>query len=330
VKQKSQSKGGVKVAKIKYTGKVGTGSRAFFQPLCTRPKHGYMKEKYLQAPYQRNGYTWHEAVFPNIISFYEYLKSSPQTIPLSAGKRKSLLKNKRFCGAPLPKAIDYIVAGYNSGFEQFLELKKELDSKIIVPSNAARYKKTSAGSRVHVPSAIAGSPEYMLKPVRREERKFVNIHFNLSYIYETKQQIIRNRGLIALNLIDLLQSNNYKVNLKAFDISSYGDEIVCITIGLKNFEETINVSNCYYPFVAKEFCRRLLFYCLETMNVKNDWYEGYGHVFRIEEIRGLLGILEGEIVFGSPKEMGITRQLNKSVDTVFKKINLDQYIRLRR
>jgi hypothetical protein len=66
------------------------------------------------------------------------------------------------------------------------------------------------------------------------------------------------------------------------------------------------------------------------MNVKNDWYEGYGRVFRIEEIRGLLGIPESEIVFGSPQEMGITKQLHQSVDNVFRKINLDQYIRLKR
>ena len=289
-----------------------------------------MKEKYLKAPYQRAGYTWHEAVFPNIISFYNYLKSSPKTNPLFEGRRRSLSPDNRYCGVPLSEAIDCMVAGYNDDFEQFLELKKELDSKIFVPVNAARYKKTSSGSRIHVPSAVAGSPDYMLKPVRREERKFVNIHFNLSYPYKTKKEIIRNRGLIALNLIDLLQSNNYRVNLKAFDISSYGDEIVYVTIGLKNFEDTINIPSCYYAFVAKEFCRRLLFYCLETMYVKNDWYVDYGKVFGIGEIRGLLGIPESEIVFGSPKEMGITKQLNKSVDTVFKKINLDQFIRLRR
>jgi hypothetical protein len=66
------------------------------------------------------------------------------------------------------------------------------------------------------------------------------------------------------------------------------------------------------------------------MYVKNDWYVDYGKVFGIREIRGLLGIPENEIVFGSPKEMGITKQLYGSVDTVFKKINLDQYIRLKR
>ena len=328
MKQKSQLEGGVKFENTNR--KVGTGLCAFLWPLYARPEHGRMKEKYLQAPYRRDGYTWHEAVFPNIISFYEYLKSNPKTNPLSAGKRGSLSINNVFHGAPLPKAINYIVTGYNDDFDQFLELKKELDSKIIVPQNAARYKKSSTGSRIHVPSAIAGSPNYMIKPIRREEKKFVNIHFNLSYEYNTKKALIRNRGLIALNLIDLLQSHNYKVNLKAFDISSYGDEIACITIGLKNFEETINVSNCYYPFVAKEFCRRLLFYCLETMYVKNDWYDGYGKVFGIEEIRGLLGIPENEIVFGTPQEMGITKQLHQSVDNVFKKINLDQYIRLKR
>ena len=288
-----------------------------------------MKDKYLIAPYQHDGYIWHEANFPNIISFYEYLKSNPRINPIFVGKRSSLSIDRRFYGTSLSDAIQYLVAGYNKDFEQFLELKKELDSKIIVSPNVPRYQKTSVGSRIHIPSAIAGSPNYMIKPGRREELKFINVHFNLSYSYRTKKELITNRGLIALNLIDLLQSNNYRVNLSAFEIATYGDEVIYINIGLKNFENSINVSNCYYAFTAKEFCRRLLFYCLETMYVKNEWYINYGNTVGSAKIRELLKIPENDIVFGPPQEMGITKQLHQSVKNVFKKINLDQYISLK-
>lgn len=286
--------------------------------------------KYILEPKVVNGITWYYAIFPSLVALYNYLKSNPKINKDVFITRASLNKDYTFHGEPLDKSIEYLLGGYNRDLDQFLKLQRQLDSKITSLPKVSKFENTVVGSRIHIPNALAGSPNFMIKPSNYDEQKFVNIYFSFSYSERTMEEEIRNRGLITLNLIRLLENNNYKVNLSTFSLSYIGDEYMYIVIQLKKYNSNLSVSDCYFPFVSKEFSRRILFYCKETMPVEDkNWGFNYGRVFTLDQMRNILNLKENDILIGSPTYMGVNEDLEESVNNMFEKININKYVKIK-
>lgn len=227
--------------------------------------------------------------------------------------------------------IVFIVLVLGLSLFLFCALKRELDSRIVFNSTYSDFEKTTVGSRICIPNVLAGSPKFMIKPAKEKQLKFVDVYYNLGYPQFASDEVIRNRVLIALNSIKILENNDYRVNLNAFKILKNENEYAYLSITLKKLESLLSVSECYYPFVGKEFSRRVLFYWLETMPLKTSgWQYSYGTHLENNEIREILKLNDEDILIGYPSQMDITSDLEESVQNCFENIKLDKYIKMKK
>ncbi|MDD4624337.1 MAG: hypothetical protein PHX40_03095 [Bacilli bacterium] len=279
-----------------------------------------------------NGKIWYKAHFSSLMALHNYLKSNPKINTRIFETRQSISDDESFHGEPLDTAITYLKGGYKKNFKDFIALKRELDSRIVFNSTYSDFEKTTVGSRICIPNVLAGSPKFMIKPAKEKQLKFVDVYYNLGYPQFASDEVIRNRGLIALNLIKILENNDYRVNLTTFKLLKvYDKEYMYISIILKNQNDLLNVSQCYFPFVGVEFNRRIMFNLIETMNVRESyWQNSYGTHIKNDETRERLELPKNAILIGFPSQMGITDDLNESFNNVMENIDIDKYVKIKK
>lgn len=167
-------------------------------------------------------YTVYAFNFKNPLDLCEYVRKAeintkifPEHIVKSGGSEGD---DKTFNGGGwyqtrnVKQAIDFCSDGWHEGFEFFKSLKKTLDYR---------------GDKLNLLS--------------RSKEKPINILVNLSYCWETTKGAVVNRGVIIQNLVNELERNGYKVNLKTFALIYYENEISCIVVNLKSIQEHLDM-----------------------------------------------------------------------------------------
>lgn len=202
----------------------------------------------------------YEAKFSSLLDVYDYLKSKPKINSEIYNTRESESSDLNFHGVPLEKAISYLKSGYTEGLSDFIELKKEIDRKISPPTETYTMETGKVGGRVHVPSALGGSSNFMIKPVYYEEHKYVDINYQIALKAGTSRKEFKNKGIAALSLITLLEKHGINVNLNAFSMSETNREYSLLLFQLKKYGGLIDTYGAYYAFTSKEFLRRICFY----------------------------------------------------------------------
>lgn len=283
---------------------------------------------YLKVYRDSNGHKVLKYTFPSITSLVQYLKDTPVNMRVFGGYICSEIDTEpEFRGEPLKDTLEHLIYGYNQDYQHYREISNVSDIRFsqdigqIPPRSIRSY----VGSRVDIPAYVYGSPRNMRRVVRVGQRKIINFYFQLSYPAGTKEEEIINRGIIAMQLIKALENVGYSINLIGFELDqeSYRDEkeIFYVTINLKDADLTLNESKCIGPFMRKEFLRRVLFRLLETADVSEYWSVSYGSTLPLREARGIMNFSDDDIVFGSPKELGIKgndiyTDLESTIDTL--------------
>lgn len=259
-----------------------------------------------------------------------YLERYPQVNKEIFDTQNSVRGSEAFAGAPLEKAIEYLSGGYDKAFDQFLELKKEIDRLNRRASMERRAVPSVVGSRPNVPAYIAGAPKTMYRMKSIGEKKFATIYVDLSYPSKTTEQQIMNRGILILNLVTLLERSGMGVNLKVFQSCYVGKEALHAEIDLKQPDEQLNVRKCYYPMCGKEFLRRIMARVLESLPVKENWGFSYGMLMSESMRETFLGAPDPKgIYIYSPQEMGIKgKNLADDANAFLEKLELDEEISL--
>ena len=237
----------------------------------------------------------------------------------------SLLEEKSKSGDPLEDALSYLFSGYNKGFDNFLEISRNLKTTITEYNQNFEVTRSFYGGIPFAPLVAANVPDCMI----RIESSYVetrNILFNLSYPHKMTKEQVRNRGLATLYIIDALESQGFVVNFKAFDLSKCKNEIIHTTIDLKSSDETrINLQKCYFLMVAEEALRRVLFRVIELSDVRDkEWGKTYGTSFKLQECRDYFQASSKDIIITNPKDLNITGE-NIYEDTLnmIETLNLD-------
>ncbi|MBO4679457.1 MAG: hypothetical protein J5626_07285 [Lachnospiraceae bacterium] len=265
--------------------------------------------------------------FKSLTELELWLKGDPSVNKNIFKSQKSLYLLEDFAGEPLNVAINYCHGGYETGLDMFMRLKKELESVNVVKSNFRRSVPAVVGSRPHVPNFVAGTPKTMFRLDKAKEKKFIDVYINLAYSGENTDAQIRNRGILALNLISLFESNGIGVNLYAFEASYHFEEIFIADVKLKRPDEIINIGKCYYPLCGKEFIRRLLLRVKESMPFTEKWGLGYGAVLPEMLIRKYMNIDEKKLLILAPDEMGIKgKDIYEDAEAFFEHLNLTDKI----
>jgi len=276
---------------------------------------------------QRKNLTIYKAQFKSLSALQFFLSNNPKVNKNIFFTQKSIEAKEDFAGEPLDKAIQYCVGGYDKDFEIFIKLKKDIEKVNTKFDNRRRTRTAVVGSRPNVPAFIAGAPKTMYRLDRSKEKKFLNIYVNLAYTNGTTNEQIRNRGILVLNLIKILEANDYEVNLKVFEACYVANEVFCASIALKHPGELLNIKKCYYPMCGKEFVRRVMIRLKESIPFKENWHLSYGQIMTDKQTRAVMDIPEDEIVINSPSEMGIIgNDIYEDADNFLQKINLSKEI----
>lgn len=263
--------------------------------------------------------------FSNLTDLYNYLIQDPEVNKKIFNQQASKDVNTSFAGESLEKSIEYLRGGYKVDFDKFDIAVKDVRKFGYEDIDSRKMQRSLHGGIYLSPLVAAGVPDCMIRYIQDSDPKHVTIYFQLSYPHYTTTEQVFNRGIATINLIQILEDKGYIVDLKVFELSTNSNEYIDITINLKQVDEFLNISKCYYPFVSKEFLRRLLFRLLESVPVKTDWNYGYGRSVEDEEIRNFYNLNSKDLVIGAPKTMGISgHDVFEDTVSLFEKLKLSE------
>lgn len=262
--------------------------------------------------------------FSNLNDLYTYLKSNPKVNHDIFMKQSSIHNGADFAGESLEKSIEFLKGGYNINFDKFDIATRNVRYFGDRDIDSRKLVRGLQGGTYLSPLVAAGAPDCMIRYERDTNPKHITVYFHLGYSWITTPEQVFNRGIATINLIQSLEDKGYLVDLKVFDLSSCGDEYFYVNVNLKNIDESLNLTKCYYPFVAKEFNRRLLFRVLESTPVERNWGQGYGQPADIEKIKEFYKLKNKDLIVGSPIDVGITGEdIYDDTVTLFENLNLE-------
>ncbi|MBQ7944022.1 MAG: hypothetical protein IJ326_08185 [Lachnospiraceae bacterium] len=269
----------------------------------------------------------YRAAFPSLSQLYLFLSSNPTLNNFTFATQKSMTFSEAFAGEPLDIAIDYCLGGYEKDFSMFIKLKRDIDRVNLRHVPSRRPRPSVVGSRPNVPAFVAGAPLSMYRMDRVKPKKLITVYINLAYNNNTTEAQIRNRGILTLNLIKLLENNDYIVNFKVFEICAVHNEIFVVNIGLKKPGELLDVKKCYYPLCGKEFLRRVISRVKESMPFREKWHMTYGQLVNEQLARELMDIPEDAILISDPDSMQIYGEnIYADADAFLEKLHLSEMI----
>lgn len=250
-------------------------------------------------------YTSYKYNFYNLTDLYDYLKSNPKANSEIFEFEASIKADGYLCGEPFETAVEYLKGGYKVDFDRFAFEIKKLEVDGYEDDSVKKIEIVPHGGVYLSPLVAAGIPNCMIRYSADADVKRVTIYFQLAYPNQTTTEQIFNRGVATINLIQSLEKSGYLVDLKVFNLVYCGNEFIDVNINLKNTDECLNLSKCYYPLVGREFLRRLLFRVMECSPVKNCWGSSYGRAAQEREIRKFYNLRDNDLVIQSPGLVGI-------------------------
>lgn len=294
--------------------------------------HNHLRyDGYIFEPTEREvdeeTYTLYQARFNNLYELYDYLKSDPPTNRRVFRRLHSETGSEDFAGKPYSEAVEDLMNEYDPGYEEFLTLQRKINTAGLRKVHKYKLVKTVTGGYLDIPAYSAGDPLCYTTEVRVSKPKFVRIHVTLSYYWGTSKKQVLNRAIIITNVIKALEDAGYSVDLNTFELSRNWNELSYIVIQIKKHGQRMDMPGLYKSLCRVEFLRRILFRVLETLDVTNDWEDGYGSTCSEEFTRKVLRLNSNDIFFDQPRSMGIEGEdLAEDFENAIKHLNLEDKI----
>jgi len=279
-----------------------------------------------------NGSTYliYLARFNGMYDIYNYLKGEPKINRKVFKKLSSVENSFDFAGKPYDKAVEDLIDSCDPGYEEFLRLQRNLSKAQQIKVNKYKVVRTVAGGHLNIPAYSTGNPLCYETIERIEQPRFIRVHINLSYSWNTSKSQIFNRAIIITNILKSLENAGYSVDVNTFEISKDSDEIFHAVVQVKKHGEKLNMIALYKTLCNVEFLRRILFRLLETMDVKNSW-SGYGEVLSENFVRKVLNLNKDDIYIGTARELGIYgHDLANDFECAINYLNMDDKINVER
>lgn len=272
-------------------------------------------------------YTRYRVKFNSLYDLYEYLKSEPRLNHEVFKSLESVENDSDFAGVSYEEALEDLINPPRTGFRSFLKLTDKLNNEALGYVKEYVEVKSPAGGTIDIPSYVSGNP-YCFKTTKSiRVRKFLRINIMLSYYSGTTKDQVLNRALIIAALVNAFEQAGYVIEINTFEVSRCYDEIIDIDVNIKGNSETFNKAALYKSLCYVEFLRRILFRILETLDVKNDWYHGYGVTCSESFIRKAKRFDDNDIFFDQPRDMGILgHDIKEDFENAIKHLKLEDKI----
>lgn len=285
--------------------------------------------------YSNNGYEFFEQRFKNRQDLISYLKSATTSSTFISRELASHIISDKYTDWAKTKSFDEALKlfeyGWYEDFDKFLAQKKQIDKYFPYIAKKKTYHNYICGSVPNIVNAINNLPLSMRKIYDdNNQQNIITINYNSSYPCVTTQKQIFNNGLLTLSLIDFFDSLGYRVDLKFYEISKTGNQILYTDIILKSPGERINLQKVYFAFCNPSFLRRIIFRITETTRGLNgQWANGYGRCMSTDEIKRILDIDENNIFINWPSQMGVKGEdIEEDIKSFLDAVVLGNYIKI--
>ena len=275
-------------------------------------------------------YLYYLVRFSNLYDIYNFLKSKPEINKRIFTSLSSRTGTISFSGMPYDEAVEDLIDFSDTNYFEFVDLVKDIANA--KGGSIHKYKTvySLAGGRVYTPNYSVGSPYCYETEEQIKKPKFINVYSALSYSGSTSKYQVFNRAVVLISIIHALEKQGYNINLNAFEMSSYGNEIVNNVVDLKKHSEQTNLQALYKTSCKIEFLRRILFAVLESVGVENSWGNGYGQSCHEDFVREVLNIGKDDIYFGTPQELSIGgADIQKDFEKCIEKLKLSDSINIK-
>ena len=201
--------------------------------------------------------------FNSLNEIVEYIKNTESYFPPRE------IDYSRFSVHSLEEALDLCNKKSLSNIDEILKIKHNLDD--ILPYNKSRKKVIYGvyGHKVNLSRALVSNPYCMERYEESEKKKYIKVYYDLAVSRDDTIEVIRNKGLLTLSILKLLDSYNYKTDLSLFS-SIMLDENNYVYIKY-NFNKN-NYDTLYYPMCHPGFNRLILIEILRRLsNIKSNY-----------------------------------------------------------
>ena len=274
--------------------------------------------------YDKDKYQVMNHYFDSIYEFIDYIDNTPTSRGFSNSELHSFRTNRSewYGTSSFEEAKHLATYGYNEDFDKFVDLKLQLEKYIKVSSTRAKQYNYYIGYAPDTKAYLEGNPLSMLNRIN-PARKQVDIYFNTSMSCATSTSQIRNRGVIALCVVEALERLGFAVNLNIVTVSSSGSQVLYADFRLKGTNERLNIRKLYFPMCHNSWLRRLEFRLTEvTPDISSSWTWGYGTPGDEGLLRSIIDLKPNDIVISQPREMGISGEnIMDDANNMFEHIN---------
>lgn len=238
-----------------------------------------MINKTFQSKEQNTNFTYHVSEFPNIQDLLQYFKDTPTSKLFSQRDNESFTGTKQFTGtSSFQEALDILNKGWTVQAEK---LSKKLP--ISTTSDQAKQTKpvySTVGYQASVPRYLQGIPTNMVNSKKQtQKQKIITINKSIAYSAFWSTQAIEAEGIKALQLVQALEHQGFRVKLNVLWVGQSDKEVVVYKVTIKQPDEKLSVSKIAFPLIHPSFIRRIGFRILETDDrIKNkSWTFAYGY-----------------------------------------------------
>lgn len=217
--------------------------------------------------------------FTSIHQMLNVINSRPNSEAMR-GETASVDGSKSFTGT---RDWEEAVELFEHGYTDVLDKIKAGVAAGIKKTETIQKRRTSTGVvgyAAHVPNAIMGLPNSMIYTQATPQKiKAVSINYNICENAGTDAQEFIDSGIAILNVINRLELNGCRVNLKiTFFSAKEGEDYAFGSVDVKSYREHMDLQKLCFPVAHPSMFRRFGFKWLETEpEIKNrGWRGGYG------------------------------------------------------
>lgn len=171
---------------------------------------------------------------------------------------------------------------FENGYTEILPKIKAGVAAGIKKTEMIQKRRTSTGVvgyAAHVPNAIMGLPNSMIYTQATPQKiKAISITYCITQNSGTEAEEFIDSGIAVLNVINRLELNGCRVNLKIMYYCAECDgEYAFGTVDVKDYREHMDLQKLCFPVAHPSMFRRFGFKWLETCSgITKGWGWGYG------------------------------------------------------
>lgn len=207
-----------------------------------------------------------------------------------SGKRSSHEGSHSFTGTHSYEEAEHLML---TGWDEYVtEIKKKTADKLKNVNSSTDYvnrklpRNSVVGYAPHIPNAILGLPESMITTDNAPKKcKVISIYYVSDSIARTTSEEYRRAGIELVSLINKLEMEGYRVNLRAaFNSAVNSSEKVVGTVVVKDWRQPLDLSLVSFALAHSSFSRRIGFNWLETLPElrESGWSCGYGSTLEVK------------------------------------------------